>query len=307
MSIKTVAVAGGTGSLGDFIVKSLVSSGFDVTVLIRNASSSRKIESLPVQVKKRTVDYTSHEILVSALQGIDAVVSLLNGPGLDFQPAIVEAAIETGVSRFLPSEFGANTFSPKAAEIPIFKGKIAFQKYLKTKVDQNPTLSYSLIIHGPLFDFCLAQGLLCDLKNRQMTVYDGGDNRFSTTCITDLGTVVSGVLKHPEETKNRAIFVEGANLSQNELLRIVEKVTEGKWITTDENLSDLNQAMHTELRKDSPNASVFVPGFLRVAIFGGSAYGSNLREHTPGLDNDLVGLDEYTKNDLEERVRSIVA
>jgi NmrA-like family len=304
MSIKIVAVAGSTGLLGGFIVKRLVSSGFDVTVLIRNDS---KTDSLPTQVKKRTVDYTSHKSLISALQGIDAIVSLLNGPGLDFQPAIVEAAIETGVSRFLPSEFGANTFNPQAAEIPIFKGKVAFQEYLKAKVDQNPTFSYSLIIHGPLFDICLSEGLLCDVKNRQMTIYDGGDNRFSTTCVTDLGTVVSGVLKHPEETKNRAIFVEGASLTQKELLHIVEKVTGDKWSTTDEKVSYLNESMLAELKKEQPDASIFIPGFLRVAIFGGSAYGSNLREGTPGVDNDTLGLVAYTKDDLEERTRKIVA
>lgn len=305
MSIKTVALAGGTGNLGGPIIASLLSSGFEVTVLTRNESSG-KPDSLPAQVKKLQVDYASHDSLVSALQGIDAVVSLLNGPALNFQPGLVEAAIEAGVSRFLPSEFGANTYKPKTAEIPVFRGKVAFQSWLNTKIDQNPAFSYSSIFHGPLFEFCLARWLLGDVKNRQMTIYDGGDNRFSTTCLSDLGTVVAGVLKHPEETKNRAIFVQGANLSQNELLLKAEKITGTKWTTTEAKISDLYDAMLAEMGKKEPNPGVFFPGFLKVAIFGGSEYGPDLSVDTPGLDNGIVGLTEYTEDEVEEMIRKAI-
>ncbi|KAJ5683387.1 hypothetical protein N7462_006552 [Penicillium macrosclerotiorum] len=305
MSIKTVAIAGGSGSLGGPIIKDLVSSGFEVTALIRLESAS-KPTSFPSAVKQVTVDYESHDSLVSALQGIDAVVSLLNGRGLDFQPAILDACIEAGVSRFLPSEFGANTDVPRTAGIPIFQGKVAFQESLKEKVAQHPGLSYSLIFHGPLFDFCLAGGLFCDNQNKHMVLYDGGNNRFSTTCLSDLGTVVVGVLTHPEETKNRVICVEGANLTQRELLAIIEKVTGTKWTTEDAKIIDLEKAMQAELAREEPNPAVFIPGFLKVYIYGGPAYGPNLRESAPTIDNDIVGLRAYTQEKLEEKIKAIL-
>ncbi|KAJ5272719.1 hypothetical protein N7478_007844 [Penicillium angulare] len=303
MTIKTVAIAGGSGSLGKPIIKSLVSSGFEVTVLVRDGKKS----SFTTPVKTVTVDYASHESLVFALQDINAVVSVLNGPGLDAQPVLLDAAIDAGVSRFIPSEFGANTYIQKTSQIPIFQGKIAFQKLLAQKAAEHPSLSYSLVIHNPLFDFCLAGGLLCDVKNRDMTIYDGGDNKFSTTCLSDLGTVVVGILKNPGQTKNRAIFVEGVNLTQNKLLSILEKVTGSKWTRKEESISDLNTAMYAELSKEQPNPGVFVPGFLKVAIFGGSAYGADLNEQTPGLDNNVVGLKPYNENDVEEIIKAIVA
>ncbi|KAJ5726750.1 uncharacterized protein N7483_008107 [Penicillium malachiteum] len=303
MAIKTVAVAGGSGSIGKPIIESLVASGFEVTVLVRGDKPSVFAEP----VKTTTVDYASHTSLVSALQGIDALISVLSGPGLDYQPALLDAAIEAGVSRFLPSEFGANTYIPLTSQIPIFQGKVAFQKLLSKKVEEHPSLSYSLVVHGPLFDICLAGGLLCDVQNREMTIYDGGNNRFSTTCLSDLGAVVVGILRNPEKTKNRAIFVERANLTQIKLLEILEKVTQSTWIRKEENISDLDTAMRAELTKEQSNPGVFIPGFLKVVIFGGSAYGADLNEQTPGLDNEIVGLKPYTEDDLEMRIRAIVA
>ncbi|KAJ5093278.1 hypothetical protein N7456_009139 [Penicillium angulare] len=303
MTIKTVAIAGASGSLGKPIIESLVSSGFQVTALIRNGKNS----SFTTPVKKVTVDYASHESLVSALQGINAVISVLNGPGLDVQPALLDAAIDAGVSRFIPSEFGANTYIPATSQIPIFQGKIAFQKLLAQKVAEHPSLSYSLVIHNPLFDFCLAGGLLCDVKNREMTIYDGGENKFSTTCLSDLGTVVVGILNNLEQTENRAIFIEGVNMTQNKLFGILEKVTGSNWTRKEETISDLNTAMYAEMSKEHPNPGVFVPGFLKVAIFGGSAYGADLNEQTPGLDNEIVGLKAYSENDVEQMIKTIVS
>ncbi|KAJ5710421.1 hypothetical protein N7488_004577 [Penicillium malachiteum] len=303
MVIKTVAIAGGSGSIGKPIIKSLVASGFEVTVLVRAEKPSVFAEP----IKTTTVDYASHTSLVSALQGIDALISVLSGPGLDYQSALLDAAIEAGVSRFLPSEFGANTYIPLTAQIPIFQGKVAFQKLLAKRVEEHPSLSYSLVVHGPLFDICLAGGLLCDVKNREMTIYDGGNNRFSTTYLTDLGAVVVGILRNPEKTKNRAIFVEGANLTQIKLLEMLEKVTQSTWTLKEETISDLDTAMRAEIIKEQSNPGVFVPGFLKVVIFGGSAYGADLNEQTPGLDNEIVGLKPYTEDDLETRVRAIVA
>ncbi|KAJ6096631.1 hypothetical protein N7486_007377 [Penicillium sp. IBT 16267x] len=303
MSIRTVAIAGGSGSLGGPIIESLLSSAFEVTALVR----AGKQAFFPAPVKTVLVNYASHESLVSAFQGIDAVISVLSGPGLEYQPAILDAAIEAGVSRFLPSEFGSNTYIPLMSENPIFQGKVAFQKSLEKKVAQHPKLSYSLIVHGPLFNFCLAGGLFGDIKNRETTIYDGGDNTFSTTCLADLGSVVVGVLKSPEQTKNRVIYVEGANLTQNKLLGSLEKVTGSAWTIKEGSIADLNAAMMAEMQKEKPNPGVFVPGFLKVAIFGGSAYGSDLNGQTPGLDNDVIGLKAYSEEELEEKIiKSIV-
>jgi uncharacterized protein YbjT (DUF2867 family) len=70
--IKKVAVAGATGNIGPTVVKTLSASGFDVTALTR--STARTESLLDPDIKTVEVDYLSHDSLVSALRGNDAVV-----------------------------------------------------------------------------------------------------------------------------------------------------------------------------------------------------------------------------------------
>lgn len=59
-------------------------------------------------VKVVKVDYTNKEQLIDALKGNDAAVIALGGyPELEANSkAIIDAAIEAGVKRVIPSEFG---------------------------------------------------------------------------------------------------------------------------------------------------------------------------------------------------------
>lgn len=70
--LQSVAVAGATGNTGPTVVKALIDAGFKVTALTRSASKIQAIAGLDINIVE--VDYLSHESLVSALQGIDAVV-----------------------------------------------------------------------------------------------------------------------------------------------------------------------------------------------------------------------------------------
>lgn len=67
-----------------------------------------------------TADYSSHEDLVSAFKGQDAVVSTVGAPALGDQIKLINAAIEAGVKYFIPSEFGGNTLNEKTAKLAVF-------------------------------------------------------------------------------------------------------------------------------------------------------------------------------------------
>jgi uncharacterized protein YbjT (DUF2867 family) len=69
---STVAVVGGTGTLGALVVRELLSRGAAVRVLSRNATG------VPTGAEHRRVDLTSGEGLAAALAGADAVVDAAN-------------------------------------------------------------------------------------------------------------------------------------------------------------------------------------------------------------------------------------
>jgi uncharacterized protein YbjT (DUF2867 family) len=69
---RTVAVVGGTGTIGAPVVAALLARGVAVRVLTRNATS------LPAGAEHRRVDLTSGEGLADALADADAVVDTVN-------------------------------------------------------------------------------------------------------------------------------------------------------------------------------------------------------------------------------------
>lgn len=86
----------------------LATKKHDVVLLTRNLQPSLADKGIDVRV----VDYTDHESLVFALQGVHTVISAIsahNPPELyKSQVALLEAAKKVGAKRFAPSEFAGS-------------------------------------------------------------------------------------------------------------------------------------------------------------------------------------------------------
>lgn len=90
-------------------------------------------------------------------------------------------------------------------------------------------------MNGPFLDFGLNYGFLGpDLKKKQITYLDGGNAKFSTTTVATVARAVVGVLTKREETKNRAVYVQDAALTQKDLLRLSKQALgEEGWTVVD--------------------------------------------------------------------------
>lgn len=267
-----------------------------MTVLKRTESTSQ----YPSSVKVIEVDYDSRESLTSALQGQDAVVSALAGAAITKQHKIVDAAIATGVKRFLPSEFGCDLADEKVAALPVFHGKVELVKYLEEKVKTAP-LTYTLVRSNLFLDFGLKVGFLLDTSQYKPTIYDGGDKIFSSTSLASVGRAVVGTLEHLEETKNRAVYVEDLHLSQNQVLDIAKKLTPGKtWEPVPVDTTALVATSNERLSKGLLDSETFYP-YVIAALFG-KPYSSKFQK----LDNEILGIKGKTLADVEELLQSIL-
>lgn len=291
MSYQKIAVSGATGNLGPSIVKGLVDAGFEVTVLSQSGNTS----GLPSTVKTVKVDYSSQDSLVNALKGQDAYVS--NVPNHEEQPALIDAAISAGVKRFIPSEFGSNiSGNANTAALPVFKGKKITQDYLKQKTNE---ISYTLINNGLFLDWGVQLGFLVNLKGEPTRVFDGGNDRHSFTLLSDVAQAVVGVLKHPKETQNRAVYVQSAALSQNEAVEIAQKAKpEVNFQRQDASVQELLETSHKQLAQGGDQIGAAMFGFIFVSIFGDSKEYGNL--WSDKLDNDLLGVKEKSASELQE-------
>lgn len=269
------------------MLKELLDAGFDVTILTRQGSD----KTFDSRAHIAQVDYESLDSLKAALTGQDAVVSTLNVGAVPKSThlRLIDAAVATGVKRFIPSEYGCDTTNPLTAKLPVFGDKVGVQEHLKN-VSQQSGLSYTLLITGPFLDWGLEKGFVLNLAG-PATLFDGGDRRFSATTVAGIGKGVVGIINNLEATKNSTIYINEARVTQNELLELSGKSIETNVVKT----TDLEQEAFAELAKPSPNPAIFATKFILRAIFG-EGFGSLFDSEK--VSNDLFGLKTLSKEEI---------
>ncbi|CAG7979342.1 unnamed protein product [Penicillium olsonii] len=287
MSIK-VALVGASGNIGPAVLEQLLNSGFDVTVLTRQGSD----HTFDSRARVTKVDYESLDSIKNALADQEIAVSTLNvgGVPLAIHLRIIDAAVAAGVKRFIPSEFGSNTVNPQTAKLPVFADKIKVQDHLKT-VSRDSGLSYSFLITGPFLDWGIQHNFILNLSGPVVPLYDGGDRPFSSTTLSGVGKGVVGIIKNLDVTKNTAVYIEEARVSQKQLLQLSGKTLDTENIAT----ADLEKEGYEELTKPSPNPAIIATRFIWRAIFG---EGFGALYETQELSNDLFGLKSLSEDEL---------
>ncbi|RYP93259.1 hypothetical protein DL770_000634 [Monosporascus sp. CRB-9-2] len=293
MAIKTVVVAGGSGNLGKAVVKELLKAGYKVTVFAREDSTS----TFPSEVPVRKVDYGSVESLKPALKGQDAVVSTLATIAVGSQNPLIDAAVEAGVKRFIPSEFGINTRIVEGTAIgQLLQGKIKTVDYLEEKSKANPGFTWTGVSSGLFFDWGLVYGSIgFDKSTKTATVYDSGNEVVQASNLGFIGRAVAAILANEDKTANKYLSIGSPNFSQNEVLEIVERETGEKWEVQKASTADEGKIGLEKLSKGDYSA---FRNLLKERIFKD---GAGLSAKGDNSANGLLGLQEES---LEDTVKA---
>ncbi|OQE42018.1 hypothetical protein PENCOP_c004G02809 [Penicillium coprophilum] len=288
--IQNVALLG-KGWLGSAILEQLVNTGFQVTVLSRGAGS---VEKPPSSVKTVQVDYSSIDSLVAAFQGQDAVVSTVGTPGISAQKLVIDASIQAGVRRFIPSDFGALTTRPGAESLPLNALWVDIQNYLKEKA-LSGEIEYTLFAVGPFLEFVMSMPFLTDLQTQNVPLYDNGVHGFSSTSVSSVGKAVAGALKNATATKNRLVSVHDIVLTQNKVLHLAKKYSgpDVKWV---EIPADAAAELETILENTKQGD---LDLFKTLALLKAALLGGKFEAEFKILDNDLVGLSLLSDDEFE--------
>lgn len=229
MTLRRVLLVGAGGKLGPAIIHALLSAGtFRVTVLLRASSKSKHPDD--VHVIRISDDFPTEE-LVSALEGQDAVVVAAAGANSDLQIRLADVAAQVGVSRFIPADFGScDSSSRRAVDLmPLYRAKQKAREHLQ-QLSTRSSLSWTSLVCGHFFDYGLETGLLSiDLKAHKARIFDSGDIKWSTTTIDTIATAVVRVLEREDETRNRMLYIQSFCITQNQLLKSLERLTGQSW------------------------------------------------------------------------------
>lgn len=237
-------------------------------------------------------------MLTAALQGQDAVVNTL-GMGIDasLHNLIIDAAIAASVKRFIPSEFAFDIMNPLAAELPVFENKLKVMKHLVERTWMSK-MTYTYVVNSIFLDWSLEHRLILDISNRKPTIFGSGNELFSTSMTTTAAQTVVGILKHYEETKNRAVYIQDAVISQNKLLAIAKKhMPGGDWEPQYVDLEEVKAESDEKFAGGSYGVYTLY-SYLFVALFK-QGYGGRLEK----TDNELFGIREMSEEEVEEVVK----
>ena len=121
--MKTILITGATGKVGSRFVRRLLSNGYDVRILVRDAAKATSLAELGAKIV--VGDLNSVDTLPSAVEGIDAVVhiaaffrSFTDNEGIiktnhAGTVALANASIAAGVKRFIFTSTG-NVYPPNS-------------------------------------------------------------------------------------------------------------------------------------------------------------------------------------------------
>lgn len=243
------------------------------------------------------VNFTSLESLTAALKGIDGLVSTVAAAAIENQTVLIDAAIAAGVKRFIPSEYGSCTTSPKVETLPIYAPMFKIRQYLQEKAKAGK-LTWTVLACGAFLDFLFGGPILLDYANHKANLFDEGDNRISSTSLPKIGKAIVEILKNFEATKNKIVRTSEVILNQNQLLRIAEQVRPDiKW-----KISKVQTSVVLKEGLDGLSAGDFsMPVIMKIlagTALAGDIYGGAYDE----TDNELLGVKELTEDDLRRLV-----
>ncbi|KAI1875120.1 uncharacterized protein JN550_002549 [Neoarthrinium moseri] len=290
--IKKVAVFGASGNFGTPITAALVKAGFEVTIVTQPSSKSIFPNGIQVIRSEYTVAH-----LTAALAGQDAAISVVGPAAITSNVAMVEAAAEAGVKRFIVNDFG---WGPDFASEPEFAAigdtrHVAWDRAKQLAIE-NTGFTWTGITIGNPIDWALKRFPLMgfDVKDYTATIYDEGTEQFTGTTLSGIGQSVVGVLKRPDATANRFVKARSIQTCQNELLAAFQIVTGRRWEVHVGKVSDLRESGK---QKHQDGAGGWVLDLLVFQLFEPGKGRCIVASHEDS-DATLLGIPEETAEDI---------
>lgn len=273
---------------------------------------------------------TAHEVVVDlsslpdlsiALKGQDAVVSTLGIQSAPLEKALIEASTAPGatIRRFIPSGFGTDLQVSEACQWAVFNDKFEVEDILRARLGshdgspdnklengQGTQVTWTSVANNAFLDWGLREGFLLDRVGRRITLWDGGHHLFSATRLAGVAQAVVGVLRNPDATRNRTVYVQEAAISMRQLVEMVRDLEEDghqgrDWMVEEASTVD------SVRRSDEALARGVVERWVWRGYLYRAAFGRDTGVHFAKTDNELLGIKELDEEGIKEVVRKALS
>ncbi|ROS75752.1 nucleoside-diphosphate-sugar epimerase [Curtobacterium sp. PhB130] len=279
----TVLVAGATGDLGSRIVSALLDHDVHVRALTRGSSSA----DLDDRVEVVTAAYDDPEALRRALDGVEVVVSAVSGTRgviVDAQRALLAAAVDAGVQRFVPSDYAADYRSITPGSNRNFE----LRREFAADLDAAPIRATS-VLNGAFTDMLTGQAPMILFDRQRVLFWSSADQVLDFTTKDDVARVTALVALDPAAP--RVVEVAGDRVTARSVADTMSRLT-GKpfrlqWAGTAGTLS----AMARVGRRLSKETDEPFPAWQGMQYFVSMFSGEAELHH---VDNDRYGPHAWT-------------
>ncbi|KAK7723326.1 hypothetical protein SLS57_004520 [Botryosphaeria dothidea] len=241
--------------------------------------------------------------------GQDAVINALSTEPMthdELQMRFVDAAIASGVQRYITGDFGIdNTNAAAQALVPVFKAKGEVIEYLKRRTQEGGIrLTWTAVGTGSWLDWAFDKDFFkIQVRERKATILDSGIHKFTVTTLPNVALATTKILQNPEATANRYLYFQDFACSLRDIVAELEKQTGEKW--------ELEMASsETEIAKARKGIAHGDAGamydLLSISFVGDAKVPRGTWFEEAGLDlaNELIGgLPNVT---LEDVVREVL-
>jgi len=223
---QIIIVAGGTGNLGERIVRALLARDADVRILARLSTDSeklRRLENLGAKIFK--VDMSDAFEIAKACTGASCVVSALAGLRdvvIDAQKILLDGAVAAGVPRFIPSDYSLD-FTQLS---PGTNRNLDFRREFHVILDKAPIAATS-IFNGPFTELLTNEMPMIIPKFRSILYWGDADQKMDFTTMDDTAAFTANVAL--DYSTPRYLWIAGDQISAREIKNIQSELTNEKF------------------------------------------------------------------------------
>lgn len=203
----------------------------------------------------------------------------------DAQKPVIDAAVENGVPRFVPSEYGHDTQNKLLQErLPPYKERARAIEYLQQLSDKGE-IEWVAVATGTVLDRGILNGNLGFDVKWQSAALAGNDNvRFPGSSTPWDGKVMAAVIKHWDKVKDQYLYVAGLTVNAREILKSLEKARGKEFAVGRGDVKEHVSEAHKRFKQGFPDAAMY------------------LLERSVLYDEDLANTEPFEKHDAKEKL-----
>ncbi|MEG3166583.1 NmrA family NAD(P)-binding protein [Sphingomonas sp. LB3N6] len=213
-----IVLAGATGDLGGRIAHALAARGATVRALVRTGA---RHDTLPPGVTVVAVDFADPPRLAAACAGAACVVSAVNGLAevvLGLQTRLLDAAVASGVPRFIPSDYSLDF----TRTTPGRNRNLDLRRAFMARIDAAPIRATS-ILNGAFADLLAGQAPIVLPRIRRILHWGSAEQAYDFTIKDDVAVFTAAAAM--DDASPRLLRIAGDSVSPRDLTAIMTGVT----------------------------------------------------------------------------------